>query len=62
MLLFSGMQPFTVNGAAVLEGIAATVRMAEMVVATHRITGVAAGRSGQYRLASQGAIDDFIGG
>lgn len=62
MLLFSGMQPFTIRGAVVLEGIAATVRMAEMAVAMHRITGVAAGRSGQFRLASKGAIDDFVGG
>ena len=60
MLLFSGMQPFTIQGAAVLEGIAATVRMAEMAVAMHRITGVAAGRSGQFRLASSGAIGDFL--
>jgi Asp/Glu/hydantoin racemase len=60
MLLFSGMQPFTIGGAVVLEGIAATVRMAEMAVAMHRITGVAAGRSGQFRLASPGAIDDFM--
>lgn len=61
MLLFSGMQPFTINGAAVLEGIASTVRMAEMAVAMHRITGVAAGRSGLFRLASKEAIDDFAG-
>ena len=62
MLLFSGLQPFTIQGAAVLEGIAATIRMAEMAVAMHRITSVAAGRSGQFRLASRGAIEDFIGG
>ncbi len=61
MLLFSGMQPFTIRGAAVLEGIAATIRTAEMAVAMHRITGVAAGRSGLFRLAEAGAIDDFIG-
>lgn len=60
MLLFSGMQPFTVGGAAVLEGIACVLKAAEMAVAMHRITGVVAGRGGIYRLASRGAIDDFL--
>jgi Asp/Glu/hydantoin racemase len=60
MLLFSQMQPFTIKGAAVLEGIGAVLKMAEMAVAVHRITGVAAGRSGQFHLASNEAIKDFL--
>jgi len=60
MLLFAQMQPLSIGGAAVLEGIAAVVKMAEMAVSMHRITGVAAGRSGYYRLASDGAISDFL--
>lgn len=59
MLLFSEMQPFTVDGAYVLEGIATVLKAAEMAVALHRITGVAAGRSGHFALASEGAIADY---
>ncbi len=59
MLLFAGMQPFQVDGATVLEGLAATVKTAEMAVDMHRLTGIAAGRSGFYAKAPQGAIDDF---
>lgn len=60
MLLFSQLQPFSIGGAAVLEGIACVLKSAEMAVAVHRITGVAAARGGIYSLASQGAIDDFM--
>jgi allantoin racemase len=60
MLLFAEMQPFTVAGAAVLEGLAAALKAAEMAVALHRITGISAGRSGMYRLASKGAIEDYL--
>lgn len=62
MLLFSQMQPFTVAGAAVMEGPTVVLKMAEAAVAIHRITGVVAGRNGQYRLAPPGAISDFVGG
>ena len=61
MLLFAQRQPFTVSGAVVLEGIAAVLKTAEMAVAMHRFTHVPAGRSGQYRPASPGAISDFLG-
>lgn len=59
MLLLADLQPFQVDGAAVLEGLAVTVKTAEMAVDMYRLTGIAAGRSGFYARAPQGAIDDF---
>jgi hypothetical protein len=61
MLLFAGLQPFAVDGVPVLEGIATVLKTAEMAVALHRITGVAASRSGLYARASAGAVEDFLG-
>jgi len=61
MLLFAGLQPFAVDGVPVLEGIATVLKSAEMAVALHRITGVAASRSGLYARASAGAVEDFLG-
>jgi len=60
MLLFAELQPFTIAGAVVLEGLAVAIKAAEMAVALHRVTGVCAGRSGIYRLASKEAIDDYL--
>jgi hypothetical protein len=60
MLLFAEDQPFFVDGAYVLEGIVTVLKAAEMAIALHRVTGVAAGRSGLYALASEGAIADFL--
>ena len=60
MLLFAEDQPFFVDRAYVLEGIVTVLKAAEMAIALHRITGVAAGRSGVYSLASEGAIADFL--
>jgi Asp/Glu/hydantoin racemase len=60
MLLFAEMQPFTVSGAMVVEGIATVVKAAETAVALHRITGLSAGRSGMYVLAPDGAIVDYL--
>lgn len=61
MLVMAEMQPFLVDGACVLEGLAAVVKAAEMAVEMHRLTGVVAGRNGFYARAPQGAIDDFMG-
>ncbi len=61
MLLLSYMQPFTVDGALVVEGIATVIKAAEMAVALHRITGNAASRRGIYARASGDAIADFLG-
>jgi hypothetical protein len=41
-------------------GLATVLKAAEMAVAIDRITGIAAVRSGQHRLASGGAIADFL--
>ena len=60
MTLFAQEQPFAIDGALVLEGIAVVLKAAEMAVALHRVTGSAASRSGLYGLASEGAISDFL--
>ncbi len=60
MLLLAEEQPFTIDGVLVLEGIATVLKVAEMAVAMHRITGNVAGRSGIYRRAPDGAIADYI--
>jgi Asp/Glu/hydantoin racemase len=59
MLLFAQEQPFLIEGAVVLEGIATVMKATEMALAMHRLTGVVASRSGIYSRAPQGAIDDF---
>lgn len=60
MLLFAQEQPFTIDGALVLEGIATVLKSAEMAVALHRITGACASRSGAYARAPEGAVRDFL--
>jgi allantoin racemase len=60
MLLFAEEQPFTISGALVLEGIATVLKAAEMAVALHRVTGVAASRRGLYAKAPAGAIADYL--
>lgn len=62
MLLFSQDQPFVVEGAVVLEGIATVMKATEMAIALHRLTGVAASRSGLYSRAPAAAIEDFRAG
>ena len=59
MLLFSQEQPFLIDRAVVLEGIATVMKATEMAIALHRLTGVAASRSGLYARAPEGAIADF---
>ena len=59
MLLLSQEQPFLIDGAVVLEGIATVMKATEMALSLHRLTGVAASRSGLYCRAPQGAIADF---
>ena len=61
MLLFAQEQPFVIDGAVVLEGIATVMKATEMAVSLHRLTGVAASRGGLYARASAGAIADFQG-
>ena len=59
MLLFAQEQPFLIEGAVVLEGIATVVKATEMALAMHRLNGVAASRAGLYSRAPEGAIADF---
>jgi Asp/Glu/hydantoin racemase len=61
MLLFAQSQPFAIDGVPVLEGIAVVLKTAEMAAAMHKITGIAASRSGLYARASAGAVADFLG-
>jgi Asp/Glu/hydantoin racemase len=61
MLLLSQRQPCAVDGVPVLDGIATVLKAAEMAVALHAITGVAASRSGLFAKAPPGAITDFLG-
>jgi allantoin racemase len=62
MLLFAQQQPFLIEGAVVLEGIATVIKAAEMALALHGLTGVAASRRGLYSRAPEGAIADFLAG
>jgi allantoin racemase len=59
MLLFAREQPFLIDGAVVLDGIATVMKATEMAIALHRLTGVAASRAGLYSRAPAGAITDF---
>jgi hypothetical protein len=59
MLLFSQEQPFVIDRAVVLEGIATIMMATEMALAMHRLTGVVASRKGLYSKAPAGAIADF---
>jgi Asp/Glu/hydantoin racemase len=60
MLLFAQQQPFLIDGAIVLDGIATVLKAAEMAIALHRSSGVAASRRGLYSRAPEGAIADFL--
>lgn len=62
MLLFAEEQPFLIERAVVLDGIATVIKAAEMAIALHRVTGVAASRRGLYARAPEGAIADFLAG
>jgi allantoin racemase len=62
MLLFARQQPFVVNGAVVLDGVATVLKTAEMAIALHRITGATASRRATFALPPNGATEDFIGG
>jgi len=59
-LLFAREQPFAIDGALVVEGIAALAKAAEMAVAMHRLTGAAVSRGGIYARAPDGAVTDYL--
>lgn len=55
--LLSGMG--SVDGAPVLDGVAVTVKMAEIAVRLKRIAGIGVSRSGEFRLPPPYVIDEF---
>jgi allantoin racemase len=60
MLLLARETQFVVNGAVVLNGIAAVVTMAEAPLKFFRATGVAASRQGTFAKAPAEAIQEFL--
>lgn len=59
MLLFGRENPFAIDGAIVLNGLAVIVKVAEM--ALRRLTGAVASRRGIYAKAPAGAIEEYLG-
>ena len=60
MLLFSREQPFVIDDALVLNGIAVAAKAAEMAVALKRVTGAIVSRKGAYAKASAPCVDEFL--
>jgi allantoin racemase len=61
MLLLARQQPFVMDGAVVLDGVATVLKAAEMAIALHRITEAAASRRATFSLPPNGATEDFLG-
>jgi allantoin racemase len=60
MLLFARERGFTIDGAPVLNGIAAVVKAAEAALALYRLTGTAVSRAGIYRKTPPSAVEEFL--
>src|SRR6201997_582834 len=60
MLLFSRECPFVIDGALVLNGIAVTVKAAEMALALRDLTGAVVSRRGTYAKASPACIEEYL--
>jgi Asp/Glu/hydantoin racemase len=60
MLLFSREQPFLIDEALVLNGIAVVAKAAEMAVALKRLTGAVVSRRGTYAKAPAACVDEFL--
>ena len=61
MLLFAQEQPFVIDGAVVLEGIATVMKATEMAISMHRLTGWRRAGAVSFARASVAAIADFQG-
>jgi Asp/Glu/hydantoin racemase len=61
MLLFARECPFVIDGALVLNGIAAVAKAAEMALALHRLTGSVVSRRGTYAKASPQCVAEYLG-
>lgn len=59
MLLFDREQPFTVDGAAVLNGLPVSIAAAETAVRLSRLNGTATSRRGGYALPPAAAVAEF---
>lgn len=60
MLLFARECPFVIEGALVLNGIAVTVKAAEMMLALHDLAGAVVSRRGTYAKASPACIEEYL--
>jgi len=60
MLLFSGFENHAVDGAPVINGIPIAFKMAEMAIELKRITGQSVSRTGDYALAPDHVIEEFL--
>jgi allantoin racemase len=60
MLLFARECPFVVDGALVLNGIAVSVKAAEMALALRHLTGAVVSRRGTYAKASSACVDEYL--
>jgi allantoin racemase len=60
MLLFARECPFVIDGALVLNGIAVTVKAAEMALALRDLTGAIVSRRGTYAKASPACIEEYL--
>ena len=60
MLLFSEFENHAVDGAPVINGIPIALKMAEMTVELKRITGQSVSRTGDYALAPDSVIEEFL--
>ena len=60
MLLLASQKHLTVNGAAVVNGIAVCTKFAELTLKLHHLTGTFISRKGTYAQASQQIINEFL--
>jgi Asp/Glu/hydantoin racemase len=61
MLLFAREQPFVIDGALVLNGIAVAAKATEMALALRNLTGSVVSRRGTYAKASAACVDEYLG-
>ena len=60
-LLLAGERGLTVDGAPVLNGVAAAVAMCEAAIRLHRLDGTGPSRVGTFALPSPAALAEFLG-
>jgi len=60
MLLFARERPFIIDGALVLNGIAAALKAAEMALALRELNGAVVSRRSTYAKASAACVDEYL--